>query len=54
MGALPHLRLPSHPPPPPTPPPIDSIRDITGTEKICLKNQQLLIASGISYEMIAI
>ena len=30
-----------HPPPPPTPPPIESIRDITGTEKNCLKNQQL-------------
>ena len=36
--------LPHHPPhPPPTrPPPIESIRDITGTEKNCLKNQQLL------------
>ena len=38
MGALPRLRLPTrphHPPhPPPTrPPPIESIRDITGTEK---------------------
>ena len=53
MGALPRLRLPTrprhppHPPPtrphPPTrPPPIESIRDITGTEKNCLKNQQLL------------
>ena len=36
----------SHPPPPPPhlpparPPPIDSIRDITGTEKNRLKNQQ--------------
>ena len=30
-----------HPPPhPPHPPPIDSIRDITGTEKNRLKNQQ--------------
>ena len=28
--------------PTPLPPPIDSIRDITGTEKNCLKNQQLL------------
>ena len=30
-------------PPAPTslPPPIESIRDITGTEKNCLKNQQL-------------
>ena len=37
MGALPRLRLPTRPhcpPHPPTrPPPIDSIRDITGTEK---------------------
>ena len=38
MGALPPLRLPTcphHPPhPPPTrPPPIESICDITGTEK---------------------
>ena len=37
----------SPPPPPPNlppshPPPIDSIRDITGTEKNCLKNQQHL------------
>ena len=31
---------PSHRPTPPTdPPPIESIRDITGTEKNCLKNQ---------------
>ena len=28
--------------PPTHPPPIESIRDITGTEKNCLKNQQLL------------
>ena len=28
--------------PTPLPPPIESIRDITGTEKNCLKNQQLL------------
>ena len=28
--------------PPTRPPPIESIRDITGTEKNCLKNQQLL------------
>ena len=42
MGALTHLWLPTRPrlpPAPPTrPPPIDSIRDITGTEKNCLKN----------------
>ena len=44
MGALPRLRLPTRPhhPPPTRPPPIESIRDITGTEKNCLKNQQLL------------
>ena len=33
---------PSAPHPPPPPIPIDSIRDITGTEKNCLKNQQHL------------
>ena len=38
MGALPRLRLPTHPhrpphPPPTHPPPIESIRDITGFEK---------------------
>ena len=33
---------PPTPPPPTCPPPIESIRDITGTEKNCLKNQQLL------------
>ena len=32
----------THPTPPTRPPPIESIRDITGTEKNCLKNQQLL------------
>ena len=47
MGALPRLRLPTRPhrpphPPPTRPPPIESIRDITGTEKNYLKNQQLL------------
>ena len=31
MSALPRLRLPTHPTPLPSP--IDSIRDITGTEK---------------------
>ena len=36
MGALPHLRLPTTPTPS-CPPPIDSIRDITGTEKNYLK-----------------
>ena len=43
----PRLRLPTHPhhpphPPPTRPPPIESIREITETEKNCLKNQQLL------------
>ena len=34
MGALPRLRLPARPHHPPTrPPPIESIREITGTEK---------------------
>ena len=53
MGALPRLRFltrphhlphppPTRPHPPTRPPPIESIRDITGTEKNCLKNQQLL------------
>ena len=47
MSALPRLWLPTRPqrlphPPPTHPPPIDSIRDITGTEKKGLKNQQLL------------
>ena len=45
MGALPRLRLPTRPHPPPTrphppptrPPPIESIRDITGTEKTAPK-----------------
>ena len=34
--------LAPHLPPPPIPPPIDSIHDITGTEKNHLKNQQHL------------
>ena len=38
MGALPRLRLPTRPHRPPHPPYIDSIRDITGIEKNCLKN----------------
>ena len=33
---------PAYGSPPTHPPPIESIRDITGTEKNCLKNQQLL------------
>ena len=49
MGALTRLRLPTCPHPPPArpplparPPPIDSIRDITGTEENHPKNQQHL------------
>ena len=44
MVALACFQLPTHPQLPPTP--IDSIRDITGTEKA--------IACRISYKMIAI
>ena len=59
MGALTCLRLPTHsyrpPHPPPTrPPPIDSIRDITGTEKTIQKTSSIQVASRNSYEMIAI
>ena len=36
------------------PPPIDSIRDITGAEKIISKTSSSQVASRISYEMIAI
>ena len=36
------------------PPPIESIRDITGTEKTASKTSSFKIASRISYEMIAI
>ena len=56
MGALTHLRLPSSPhrPPHPLPPPIDSIRDITGTEKTIQKTSSIQVACGNSYEMIAI
>ena len=58
MGALPRLRLPpaptTHPtrlhPPPTRPPPIESIRDITGTER---KTSRIQIASRVSYEMVA-
>ena len=35
-------------------PPIDSIRDITKTEKIISKTRSIHVASKISYEMIAI
>ena len=60
MGALTRLRLPTRPqrpphPPPTRPPPIESIRDITGTEKkTASKTSSFKIASRISYEMIAI
>ena len=40
--------------PTPLPPPIDSIRDITGAEKIISKTSSSQVASRISYEMIAI
>ena len=44
----------SHPPPPPPrPPPIDSIRDITGTEKTIQKTSSIQVACRNSYEMIA-
>ena len=39
---------------PPAHPPIDSIRDITGAEKIISKTSSSQVASRISYEMIAI
>ena len=50
----------SHPPPPPPhppparPSPIDSIRDITGTEKNIQKTSSIQVACRNSYEMIAI
>ena len=40
MGALPHLRLPTHPPPT-CPPPIESIRDITGAKKSHQKTSKI-------------
>ena len=48
IGALPRLRLPTHPPP------IDSISDTTGAEKTIWKTSSSQVASRISYEMIAI
>ena len=48
MVALAHLRLPTHPPP------IDSIRDITDTEKIIQKTSSIQVACRNSYKMIAI
>ena len=42
FGSPPAPTTHPHPTRPHHPPPIDSIRDITGTEKICLKNQQHL------------
>ena len=58
MVALSCLRLPTHPHPtpsirPPTPPPIDSIRHITGAEKLSEKPAAFkLVASRISHEII--
>ena len=55
-----NLPLASHPPPPPPhpppvrPPPIDSIRDITGTEKTVSKTSSIQVACRISYKLIAI
>ena len=56
MVALARLRLPTFPrlPPTPLPPPIDSIRDITGTEKTIQKTSSIQVACRNSYEMIAI
>ena len=45
---------PSPHPPPTRPPPIDSIRDITGTEKTIQKTSSIQVACRNSYEMIAI
>ena len=48
----PSIRPPT-PPTPPTPPPIDSIRHITGTEKLSEKPAAFkLVASRISHEII--
>ena len=54
MIALARLWLPTLPPPPAHPPPIDSIRDITGTEKNYPKTSIIQVACRNSYEMIAI
>ena len=59
MGALPRLWLPTcphHPPhPPPTrPTPIESIRDITGTEKSYQKTSSTQVPCWNSYKMLAI
>ena len=48
MGALTRLWLPTHQPP------IDSIRDITGAEKINQKTSSTKVACRNNYEMIAI
>ena len=54
FGSPPAPTFGSPPAPTPTPPPIDSIRDITGAEKIISKTSSSQVASRISYEMIAI
>ena len=58
MVALAYLRLPTRPrlpqPPPARPPTIDSIRDITGAEKIYLKNQQHSSSLWKLHQLIAI
>ena len=58
MVALTHLQLPNRPrlPTPPSRRPslIDSIRDITGTEKAIWKTSSIQVAYRISYKLIAI
>ena len=55
MGALHHLRLPTHPNPSPThPSPIESICDITGAEKTIKKPARIQVACRNSYKMLAI
>ena len=58
MVALTRLRFLTRPgsphPPPARPPPIESIRDITGSEKIIQKTISIQVAGRNSYEMIAI
>ena len=62
MGALHHLRLPTHPnlspthpnPSPTYPTSIESIRDITGAEKTIKKPARIQVACINSYKMLAI
>ena len=50
---LPHAPLPPAHPPPACLPPIDSIRDITGSEKIIQKTSSIQIADRNSYKKVA-